>query len=139
MNAGASAMTEAWRRDLAAWLAADPALAALVNGVHEADPVIASEPYVVLGEGLALDWGVKDRTGREARIALHALDRGDRPDRIAGIVAAIDARLAAMPAAGDDYRLVSLVYLRGRTARDADRRWRHTLEYRARLLAADPS
>jgi hypothetical protein len=61
--------------------------------------------------------------------------RGDRPDTAAALVAAIEARIAAMSAVQTAFRLIGISFLRAR----AEQRGANTrvilIEYRFRLMA----
>lgn len=115
------------------FLAGDPALVAQVNGVFHRPPAQVAAPYLVLDDVLATDWGTKDRAGREVRLAFIIRDGSDEAQAVAAIAAALEARLAAMPAPGADYHLVSLIPMRSRTLR-IGALWTTTLDYRARIL-----
>lgn len=115
------------------FLARDPALVAQVNGVFHRAPAQIAAPYVVLDDVLATDWGTKDRAGREVRLAFIIRDGSDEAAPVAAIAAALEARLAAMPAQGAGFRLVSLTAMRSRTLR-VGALWTTTLDYRARIL-----
>jgi hypothetical protein len=115
------------------WLAGDPALLARVNGVFHRMPARIAAPFVVLDDVLATDWGTKDLTGREARLAFTIQDGSDDAAPASEIAGALDARLLGMPPTGAGFRLVTLAILRSRTVR-IDGLWRVTVDYRARLL-----
>ena len=51
-------------------LASDDALAAVVHGIFDGTPPRATAPYVAVGAADGVDWGTKDRPGREVRLTL---------------------------------------------------------------------
>ena len=117
-----------------ALLAADGALAGLVHGVFDGVPARASAPYVAVGPAEGVDWGTKDRTGREVRLTL----------TLTGVGGAIDdrasARIAAvapmMRGAADGWSVVSARVIRTRFAFGRDGGWRHDTIWRCRCLMA---
>ena len=58
------------RAALLAWLAADPALSGELNAIVEEAPSRAALPWLAVATSASADWSVKDRPGREVRIAL---------------------------------------------------------------------
>lgn len=121
------------RAALIAWLAADPALAAL-NAIEEESPLSASLPWLGIAASASTDWSTKDRLGREVRIALELATRGDEPDGDAELVSAIEARIAALPPAQPKFELVTAQFLRARAERRSKSRRAFLLEYRFRIL-----
>lgn len=116
------------------WLASDAALLAQVNGVFHRSPARIAAPYVLLDDVLATDWGTKDRSGREVRLAFSIRDGSSDAAPMSAIGGALDLRLMTMPRTGGSFQLVSLHPLRSRTVRFGEL-WLATLDYRARLLA----
>lgn len=88
----------AWREAVRAALAADPLWAATVNRIGDGESEGAPVPSAWIGECVGSDWGAKDRPGRELRLGLTIVDRGEG-ERIAALAAAAEAALLAMPRA----------------------------------------
>jgi len=129
------------RAALIAWLSADPTLASQLNAVVEEAPARASPPFLALAASASSDWSTKTESGREVQVsfALHA--RGDVPGSAGDLVAAIEARIAALPRAQAGFTVVSRRFLRARAEQQAESRRLVTLEYVFRLLATtgDPA
>lgn len=128
-------MEIALRAALVTWLQADPALATQINAVTEEAPVRTALPWLALVASASADWSVKDRRGREVRVALELHCRGDRPDAAANLAGAIEARIAALPPAQPGYRIVTSQFLRARAEQRAPATRAILIEYRFRLLA----
>ena len=128
-------MEIALRAALIDWLKADPALASQLNAVVEEAPSRTALPWLAISASASSDWSVKDRPGREVRVALELHCRGDRPDTASNLVSAIEARIAAMPTIQSAFRLIGVIFLRTR----AEQRGANTrvilIEYRFRLMA----
>lgn len=124
-----------FRTALIGWLAADPFLVSELNAVVEEAPLRTSLPWLAIATSASADWSTKDRTGREVRVALELHTRGDQPDSAAAVVAAIEARIAALPSQQAGWRVVSTTFLRARAEQRGESRRAHLLEYRFRLLA----
>ena len=124
------------RAALLAWLTADPVLTAQLNAVVEEAPARTALPWLAVAASASADWGAKEQTGREVRIALELHCRGDQPGAAATLVAAIEARIAALPPDQPGLRVVSTVFLRARAKMRAANTRAVLLEYRFRLLAA---
>lgn len=115
-------------------LAADGALAGLVHGVFDGVPARASAPYVSVGTAEGVDWGTKDRAGREVRLTL----------TLTGVGSAIDDRAAAriaavaplMRGAVNGWLVVGARVIRTRFAFVRDGGWRHETIVRCRCLMA---
>lgn len=123
------------RAALIAWLASDPLLSAQINAVVEEVPSRASLPWLALVASACADWSTKSGTGREVRVALELHCRGDAPDTAAALVAAIESRIAALPAAQTGFHVASIQFLRARAEQRAANTRAVLLEYRFRLLA----
>ena len=78
-------MESALRRTLIAWLRADPVLLGMLNAVEEEAPPAASPPHCAIAASASADWSHKTGRGREVRIALEIVDRGDDPANIRAI------------------------------------------------------
>ena len=124
-----------FRTALLAWLAADPLLAASLNTITEEAPLRASPPWLGIVASASSDFGHKTGMGREVRVALELQTLGDDAGGTADLVAAIEARIAALPADQGDYRVASLTFLRARAGQRGEARRSVLLEYRARLIA----
>lgn len=124
------------RAALIAWLATDPALAASLNAVVEEAPSRTALPWLAIATSASADWSAKQAIGREVRIALELHCRGDAPGSAAELVAAIEARIAAMPPDQAGFTLVTTQFLRARAEQRANNTRSILLEYRFRILAA---
>lgn len=128
-------MELAFRAALLAWLSADPLLAAGLNAIAEEAPLRASPPWLGLVASASSDFGHKTGAGREVRVALELQTLGDDAAGTAALVSAIEARIAAMPAAHPDFHVASLTFLRARAEQRGEARRAVLLEYRARLIS----
>lgn len=83
---------------LAAALAADPALAPLVQGrVHDGAPAALVAPYLALGETRARDWSAGGDLGARVTLTLEAVTADDGRERARAILDAALARALALP------------------------------------------
>lgn len=121
------------RAALIGWLRSDPALAAL-NAVEEENPLSVSPPWLGISASASIDWSTKDRAGRETRIALELVTRGDEPASNGSMIAAIDRRVEAMPVAQPGFDLINIRFLRARTQRRPNNLRAALLEYSFRLF-----
>ena len=128
-------MENALRADLIEWLRSDPALAD-INAIEEESPLRASPPWLGIATSASVDWGTKDRPGREIRIALELETRIDDPEADAPQIGAIEARVLDLPPFGSTYELASIRFLRARSERRPDNRRAALLEFRFRLFHA---
>jgi hypothetical protein len=122
------------RAALIAWLRADPALAA-INAIEEEAPLSATPPWLGIAASAGVDWGTKDRTGREIRIALELETHTDLTAGDASLLTAIDRRVLDLPPFNPGFELASIRFLRSRSEARADNRRAALLEYRFRLFA----
>lgn len=122
------------RAALIAWLRADPALAG-INTIAEEAPLSASPPWLGIAASASIDWGTKDRPGRETRIALELETRSDAPAADALLLSAIERRVLDLPPFHPGFELASIRFLRSRSEARADNRRAALLEYRFRILA----
>ena len=125
-----------FRAALLAWLAADPLLAASLNTITEEAPLRASPPWLGIVASASSDFGHKTGVGREIRVAIELQTLGDDAGGTADLVAAIEARVATLPAEQPDFHIASLTFLRARAEQRGETRRAVLLEYRARLIAA---
>lgn len=84
------------RAALIAWLRADPALAG-INAIEEEAPLSVSPPWLGIAASASVDWGTKDRAGREIRVALELESRTDETAADAPLLAAIERRVLDLP------------------------------------------
>ena len=124
------------RAELIAWLAADPLLSSQLNAIVEETPLRTSLPWLAIAASASTDWSSKTHTGREVRIALELHCRGDAPRSGAALVAAIEQRIAALPAAQPEFRIVTTRFLRSRAEQRGEAVRAILVEYRFRLMAA---
>ena len=87
-----------WRAAVREALAADPLWATTVNRIGDGESEGAPVPSAWIGDCISSDWGAKDAPGREMRLGLTIVDRGEG-ERIASLSAAAEAALLAMPRA----------------------------------------
>jgi len=124
------------RAALLAWLAADPALSGQLNAIAEEAPSRTALPWLAIAASASTDWSAKDVAGREVRIALELHCRGDQPTSAAALVAAIEARMASLPAAQPGFRVVTAQFLRARAEQRGSNTRAILIEYRFRVLAS---
>lgn len=122
------------RTALIAWLRADPALAA-INAIEEEAPLSVTPPWLGIAASASIDWGTKDRAGREVRIALELESRTDATAEDATLLAAIERRVLDLPPFQPGFELASIRFLRSRSEARADLLRGALLEYRFRILA----
>ena len=107
-----------------------------LNGVYVAPPVKATVPYAELGDLLSGDWSVKDRVGRELRLAVTVRDAGETPERAQALAGAIGTVIEELPRDLDGWSVASVVLVRSRVSGGPPGRWAALVEYRVRVLAA---
>ena len=129
-------MEIALRAALLTWLSADPALAGQLNAIVEEAPSRTALPWLAISASASADWSAKDVAGREVRVALELHCRGDQPSDAGDLVAAIEARIASLPASQSTCQVVSITFLRARSEMRAANTRAVLLEYRFRVLAA---
>ncbi|MBS0481877.1 MAG: DUF3168 domain-containing protein [Proteobacteria bacterium] len=128
-------MEIALRSALIDWLKGDPALAGQINAIVEEAPSRTALPWLAIAASASSDWSAKDRTGREVRVALELHCRGDRPDDASALVAAIEARITALPAGQASFRVVTATFLRARAEQRGGNTRVVLIEYRFRVMA----
>ena len=122
------------RAALIAWLAADPALAA-INAIEEEAPLSATPPWLGIAASASTEWGTKDRPGREVRIAIELDSYTDLTAGDANLLGAIERRVLDLPPFHTGFEIASIRFLRSRSEARADNRRAALLEYRFRLFA----
>lgn len=128
-------METLFRRDLLAWLSGDIELSAGLNAFAEEAPPAATPPWLAIAASASTDWSAKGCEGREVRLALELTCRGDDPEAIAALSAALDRRVATLPPAQEGYRVVVTQFLRSRAERRAGNLRAVLTEYRFLILA----
>lgn len=113
-------------------LRAAPGLAAL-NRIGSGEAERAPVPHGWIAEISGVDWGTKDRVGRDVRLVLMLADRGDG-DRLAALCAAAELALLDLPRPIAGWDHVGLRVLRIRAAQRRDGTRTAALEVRVRLL-----
>lgn len=126
-------MENALRAALIAWLRGDPALGE-INAIGEESPLETSVPWLGIAASASIDWGTKDRPGREIRIALELETRIDDPAADAALLRAIELRILDLPPLTASFELASIRFLRARSEQRANNRRAALLEYRFRLF-----
>lgn len=105
-----------------------------LNGIHDASPARAREPFAVVEAGVAADWSTKDRRGRELRPAVSIVTAGDDPGVLRGLLADAGEAIEAMAPDLPGWRVASYVLVRSRHAREREGRWRGQIEFRVRMM-----
>ena len=113
-------------------LARDDALAAMVHGIFDGTPPRATAPYVAVGTADGVDWGTKDRAGREIRLTLALIGVGSGVDDKAA--ARIEAVVATLRGAADGWAVVGVRTIRTRFTFAREGGWRHEMIVRCRCL-----
>jgi hypothetical protein len=123
------------RAALIGWLAADPVLAAELNGIAEEAPSRTAPPWLALAASASADWSTKTERGREVRVALELHCRGDRSETAALLIDAIEHRVETLPAGQDGFTVAAIQFLRSRAEQRPAQTRAILLEYRFRLIA----
>ena len=126
-------MENALRAALIEWLRIDPALVG-INAIAEESPLRTAAPWLGISASASIDWGCKDRPGREIRIALELESREDEAGADAGLLRAIERRVLDLPPFHTDFELVSIRFLRARSERRDNNLRGALLEFRFRIL-----
>ena len=117
-----------------AWRRAAPPCGDLSAIPGEA-PSRTSLPWLAIAASASADWSCKTAPGREVRIAFELHCRGDQPGAAADLVAAIEARVDALPRDQAGFAVITTQFLRARAEQRGESRRAVLLEYRFRLLA----
>lgn len=128
MSAVASVRSAALAR-----LRGDAAVA--VNRVWDGQDARGSVPYAVLRDVTAVDWGTKDRAGREVRVGVTVRDEGEGPARAETLAGAVEAALLDLPRDLPGWRVASAVPVRCAVLAEAQGRWAALVDVRVRVLA----
>lgn len=130
-------MENSLRREVLEWLKNDPRLAE-VNAFAEEAPVTASPPWVGIAASASVDWGVKERPGREIRIALELESRTDETEADGDVLSLIQQRVLDLPAFHPEFEVASIRFLRGRSEQRDNNLRGALLEFRFRIFAPQP-
>lgn len=114
-------------------LSRDDALAGIVHGIFDGTPPRASAPYVSVGAVEGVDWGTKDRPGREVRLTLTLVGVGSAADDRAA--ARVEAVVAALRGQAGAWSVVGARTMRTRFTFAREGGWRHEVVVRCRCLA----
>lgn len=106
-----------------------------ISGIYDGPPPKAAFPYISVGSFMASDWGMKDRIGREIRLALTMWDNGEEPARLHRLIGEVETVLTELPRDVSGWQIASNVFLRSFIARDPAGPWAGMVEQRVRLLA----
>lgn len=128
-------METALRSALVDWLRADPILAGMVNAIEEEGPIVASPPHIAIAASASTDWSTKTGPGREIRLALELVDRGDEAAATGAIAARIEQRIATLAPQQSGFRVVVTRFLRSRAERHRRNLRAVLLEYRFLTIA----
>ena len=127
-------METAFRSILLAWLRADTLLSDLVNAIEEETPVAASPPHIAIAASASTDWSSKTHAGREIRLALELVGRGDDPAETGVLATRIEQRIATLAPEHAGFRIVLTQFLRSRAERRRRGLRAVLLEYRFKIL-----
>lgn len=128
-----SSAEQAVRAKALALLADDDALTNLVHGIFDGIPPRASAPYVSVGAADGIDWGTKDRAGREIRLTLVLVGVASGVDDTAA--ARVETVIAGLRGPAGDWSVVGARTIRTRFILGRDGGWRHEIIVRCRCLA----
>ncbi len=114
-------------------LEADGALRARVNQISDGEPVKASGPWLMLGEGSGTGFGARGVSGVALRVPVILTLRGDTPEDTSAILAALDTAMQAVPDEVNGWKITVLRFERSRLRRDKTG-WRIVTDYALRLV-----
>lgn len=126
-------MENTLRTALIEWLRDDPALAG-INAIEEESPLSVSPPWLGIAASASVDWGSKERRGREVRIAIELESRVDDPAADAAMIGAIETRVLDLPPFNAGFEIASIRFLRARSERRDFNLRGALLEFRFRLF-----
>lgn len=121
------------RAALIDWLRSDPALSG-INSIEEESPISASPPWLGISASASVDWGTKDRPGREIRIALELETQIDEPEADAPLLDLIERRVLDLPPFQPNFELASIRFLRARSEARRNNLRGALLEFRFRIF-----
>ena len=103
--------------------------------VFDAPPVRAALPYAVVEDAVLARWGGAGIDGREGRVRVVLHDAGERPVRLRGLLASVEAAVAALSGEIDEgWRVVALRLARSRVVRSGGGdRWTATGEFAVKI------
>ena len=127
-------METALRSAIAGWLASDPVLSEHVNAIAEEAPAATSPPAIAIAASASTDWSTKTATGREVRVALELVGRGDDPVETTALAGRIEQRIATLAPEHAGFRIVLTQFLRSRVERRRRGLRAVLLEYRFKIL-----
>ncbi|WP_277971524.1 tail completion protein gp17 [Sphingomonas echinoides] len=105
-----------------------------LNGVYAGPPVRATPPFAELGELITLDWGAKDRAGRELRLLVTLRDAGETAVRLAALSASVGSAIEGLPRDLPGWRVASVVLVRSRSWGTSPGQWSASVDYRIRMM-----
>ena len=130
-------METALRSAIARWLASDPVLSERVNAIAEEAPAAASPPAIAIAASASTDWSTKTAMGREVRVALELVGRGDDPAETAALAGRIEQRIATLAPQQAGFRVVVTRFLRSRVERRRRNGRAVLLEFAFKLIATE--
>lgn len=130
-------METALRSAIAGWLASDPVLSERVNAIAEEAPAATSPPAIAIAASASTDWSTKTATGREVRVALELVGRGDDHAETAALAGRIEQRIATLAPQQAGFRVVVTRFLRSRVERRRRNGRAVLLEFAFKLIATE--
>lgn len=127
-----SSAEQAVRAKALAVLGDDAELAGLVHGIFDGIPPRANAPYAAVGAAEGVDWGTKDRAGREIRLTLALVGVGSGLDDVAA--ARVEAAALALRGPAGAWTVAGVRTIRTRFTFARDGGWRHEIVLRCRCL-----
>ncbi len=104
--------------------------------MFDGPPARAAFPYAAIDAGTESDWSHKSGDGREVLVAVTLWD--EQPARLHALADAVEAAVRGARARSTGWQLVTLRLVRRRMVRDVAGPWAAAIDFRARLLAAEP-
>lgn len=130
-------MEAALRSAITGWLASDPVLSERMNAIAEEAPAATSPPAIAIAASASTDWSTKTATGREVRVALELVGRGDDPAETATLAGRIEQRIATLAPQQAGFRVVVTRFLRSRVERRRRNGRTVLLEFAFKLIATE--